>query len=59
MYRALTSFSGIVSMAMGEIREISDPSIVRDLLNAGYIMQVEQEQPKKTRRKKSDEHKDN
>ena len=60
MYRALTSFSGIISMAVGEIREISDPSIVKDLINAGYIMKLEPEEPKpKTRRKKTDEHKDN
>ena len=36
-YRALVSFSGVISMAMGEIREITDESIVNDLLKAGYI----------------------
>lgn len=40
MYRALVSFSGLVSMAEGEIREISDKMIVEDLLNAGYIEEV-------------------
>ena len=40
MYRALVSFCGVVSMTMGEIGEISDPSIVTDLLKAGYIAEV-------------------
>lgn len=39
-YRALISFSGVVSMAMGEEREIEDPVIVNDLLKAGYIAPV-------------------
>jgi len=57
MYRALISFSGLVSMAMGEVRDISDPSIVQDLLKAGYIEPVEEAKPK-TRRKarKEDQH---
>ena len=41
MYKALISFSGIVSMAGGEVREISDLSIAEDLLRAGYIEKVE------------------
>lgn len=36
-YRALLSFSGLISMASGEIRDISDIDIVKDLLKAGYI----------------------
>lgn len=43
LYRAKVTFSGSISMAMGEVREISDPSIVKDLLKAGYIELVEQE----------------
>lgn len=39
-YMALVSFSGVVSMAMGEVREISDPLIAKDLLRAGHIMKV-------------------
>lgn len=38
--KALTSFCGVVSMTMGEIGEISDPSIVSDLLKAGFIEKV-------------------
>ena len=38
VYRALKSFSGVISMSMGEVREITDQKIVNDLLNAGYIV---------------------
>lgn len=37
MYRALVSFSGVVSMAQGETREIGDENIVKSLLKSGYI----------------------
>ena len=47
-YKATTSFSGIISMAMGEIREISDPPVEQDLLKAGYIVSIEEEKEKKT-----------
>lgn len=40
LYKATISFSGVVSMTMGEVREISNPSIVEDLLRAGYIVEV-------------------
>lgn len=36
-YKALVSFTGLLSMAMGEVRDISDPSISSDLVKAGYI----------------------
>lgn len=42
LYKALVSFTGKISMAMGEVREISDPSIVKDLLRAKYIVAVKQ-----------------
>lgn len=51
MYRALTSFSGSVSMAMDEVKEILNPSIAKDLLKAGYIEEVEAEKPKTTKKK--------
>lgn len=44
MYKALISFAGKVSMVIDEVREISDKSIVKDLLKAGYIEEVK---PKK------------
>ncbi len=39
-YRAKVSFSGIVSMAAGQVAEIADPTIANDLLKAGYIEEV-------------------
>lgn len=49
MYKALIYFCGVVSMAKGEIRDISDPSIAEDLLRAGYIEEIK---PKKGKEKK-------
>ena len=40
MYKAKVSFSGVVSMNVGEIKEIADVSIAKDLLKAGYIEEV-------------------
>ena len=45
--KALVSFAGLVSMTMGEVREISDKSIVKDLLKAGYIEKVEKKKGEK------------
>ena len=62
MYRALISFSGLISMAEGEIKEIADKAMAKDLLNAGYIEEVTpdhpsdapaEEKPKDKPRKKS------
>ena len=39
-YRALVSFTGLVSMAKGQVREISDLSLAQDLLKAIYIEEV-------------------
>lgn len=51
-YKALISFSGVISMSMGEVREITDQKIVNDLLNAGYIVKIREikieEKTKKT-----------
>ena len=43
-YRALTSFSGLISMATGEIRDIKDASLIKDLLKIGYIEEYNPEQ---------------
>lgn len=47
MYRANISFSGIISMRKGEVREIKDKKIAKDLLNAGYIEEVKPTKAKK------------
>ena len=50
MYKALVSFTGLVSMAMGDVKEI-ESSIAKDLLKAGYVEKVEKTE--KTTKKKS------
>ena len=40
MYKAKVSFSGIVSMNVGEVKDIADVNIAKDLLRAGYIEEV-------------------
>ena len=41
-YKAVVSFSGAISMAEGEIMEIANKVISDDLLDAGYIEEVEE-----------------
>ena len=38
--RAKTSFCGALTMAIGEVRECSDKSLLADLFRAGYIEPV-------------------
>ena len=40
MYQALVSFTGLISMAKGDVKEISDISLANDLLKAGYIVNI-------------------
>ena len=49
MYKALKSFSGVISMAEGDIKDISNPIILKDLVKAGYIEEVK---PAETKAKK-------
>lgn len=46
-YRALVNFTGLISMGKGQVREISDLSLARDLLKAKYIEEYV-EKPEKT-----------
>ena len=39
-YKAKTSFSGVVSMYVGEVKELTDDTIVKDLIRAGFIEEV-------------------
>ena len=52
MYKALVSFSGIITMAVGDVREISDKAIADDLVKAGYVEPINAE--KKDKKKKED-----
>ena len=61
MYKALKSFSGLVSMRKGEVREISDLSIANDLLKVKYIEEFNESEKasvKKTRSPKRKEKKE-
>lgn len=40
MYRALVTFSGKLSMVVGDTKEIADAAIAKDLLRAGYIEEI-------------------
>jgi len=46
-YRALESFSGALSMHVGEVRELNNEDIIKDLLGAKYIEEVKPEKPNK------------
>ena len=41
MYKALKSFSGIISMHKDETRNLTDKAVINDLVKAGYIEQVQ------------------
>ena len=43
-YRATKSFTGLVSMVKGEVRELEDEGIVKDLLKSGYIEDLSEKQ---------------
>lgn len=41
--KALTSFTGVLSMTANEVREISDEAVLEDLVEAGFVIPVEKE----------------
>ena len=47
-YKARVSFGGKVSMGVGEVKDISDVNIAKDLLKAGYIEEVKPAEKAKT-----------
>ena len=46
-YKALKPFAGIVSACAGDVFEIKDTSLAADLMNAGYVICLEDEQAEK------------
>lgn len=50
-YKALVSFSGAVSMAAGQVRELIDNAVIEDLLRAGYIEEFNAAAKKTTAKK--------
>ena len=53
-YKAKVSFGGNVSMHVGEIKEIADVNIAKDLLRAGYIEEIKPAEKAKAVKGKSD-----
>ena len=55
--KAKVSFSGIISMGKGQVKDIADEAIIKDLLKAGYVEEVKdpakEEQEPKTKAKKA------
>ena len=47
MYKAVVGFSGLITMKKGEVKEIKDKDLVKDLLKAGYIVEIKPEKAKK------------
>lgn len=43
MYKALVSFSGLVTATKGQEIEIKDEYIIKDLKQAGYIEEIKKE----------------
>lgn len=61
LVKALTSFGGKISMGAGEVREILDEEIAKDLLRAGHVVEAkaekeaEKQADKKAEKAKKDE----
>lgn len=55
MYKANRSFSGAISMKRGDVREIKDAEVAKDLIRAGYVSELadESNKPKTTSSKKA------
>lgn len=45
--KATTNFCGAITMAIGEVRNISDDEVVKDLVSAGYVVSVDEAKPEK------------
>lgn len=56
-YKAKVNFSGKISMYVGEVRNISDEGIAKDLLKAGYIEEIKPAEKAKAVKGKSDKEK--
>jgi hypothetical protein len=54
-YKALVSFGGIVSMSVGEVADIADVNIAKDLLSAGYIAEVKPAEKAKPKDEKKED----
>lgn len=53
MYKALVSFTGKVRMKKGEIKDIADEAIAKDLVRCGYVEALEKKEEKPVSTKKT------
>ena len=53
-YRAKENFSGKISMCVGEVKDIADVNIAKDLLRAGYIEEIKPAEKVKAVKGKTD-----
>ena len=49
IYRALRSFSGVISVSEGSEVDINDKAVETDLLKAGYIAKIEETKKEKSK----------
>ena len=42
--KAITSFAGIITMSAGQVGEIEDEAILKDLKSAGYVEVLDKEE---------------
>ena len=54
LYKATVSFSGNVSMVANEVRELTDKKVIKDLLDAGYIIEFKADKKPKPKKKKGE-----
>jgi hypothetical protein len=52
-YKATRSFVGKIRAKKGDVLNITDGEIAKDLLSAGYVMELEESKPVKTSSKKA------
>ena len=46
-YRALKTFTGVITMVKGEVREIKDEALVKDLVKNGFIVSLSEKKAEK------------
>lgn len=51
--KATVSFCGVVSMGRGEVAEVADGPALKDLLDAGYVVEAKKEKEKEPEKPKA------
>ena len=49
-YKATIAFAGRkISMRRGEVKEITDEALAKDLIKAGYVIELDESKPQKSK----------